>query len=37
MTPEEIIVTLIGVGAIGWIYWYFFLAGRGRGGERRER
>jgi hypothetical protein len=36
MTLTEIIVTVVGIGAIGWINWYFFLAGRGSGGERRD-
>lgn len=28
MTTVELIVTLAGLGAIGWINWYFFLSGR---------
>ena len=27
MSTVQIIVTLLGIGAIGWINWYFFLAG----------
>ncbi len=26
MTPAEIVVTLLGLGAIAWVNWYFFLA-----------
>ena len=26
MTTAQIVVTLLGVAAIGWIYWYFFVA-----------
>jgi plastocyanin domain-containing protein len=28
MTAAQIAVTLLGAAAIGWIYWYFFAAGR---------
>ena len=28
MTPVEILVSLLGLAAIGWVNWYFFLAGR---------
>jgi plastocyanin domain-containing protein len=28
MTAAQIVVTLLGAAAIGWIYWYFFAAGR---------
>jgi plastocyanin domain-containing protein len=28
MTAAQIAVTLLGVAAIVWIYWYFFVAGR---------
>jgi plastocyanin domain-containing protein len=28
MTTAQIAVTLLGAGAIGWIYWYFFAATR---------
>jgi hypothetical protein len=24
MTPSEVVVTLLGVGAIAWVNWYFF-------------
>jgi hypothetical protein len=24
MTPAEVIVTLLGIGAIAWVNWYFF-------------
>jgi hypothetical protein len=24
MTPARVIVTLLGVGAIAWVNWYFF-------------
>ena len=27
MTPVELVVTLAGLAAIGWLNWYFFLAG----------
>lgn len=30
MTPAQIVVTSAGLGAIGWVLWYFLLA-RGRG------
>ena len=26
MTFDRIIVTLAGIAAIGWVYWYFFRA-----------
>lgn len=29
MTPAQIAVTLLGLAAVAWINWYFFLAGRG--------
>jgi plastocyanin domain-containing protein len=29
MTSAQIIVSLLGLAAIAWINWYFFLAGRG--------
>ena len=25
MTSAEVIVTLLGIGAIAWVNWYFFL------------
>jgi plastocyanin domain-containing protein len=28
MTPAQIAVTLLGLGAIVWVNWYFFVAGR---------
>lgn len=28
MTPSELAVTVLGLAAIGWVNWYFFLAGR---------
>ncbi len=28
MTSEQIAVTLLGLAAVAWINWYFFLAGR---------
>jgi len=28
MTPVQIAVTLVGLATIGWINWYFFVAGR---------
>ena len=28
MTPAQIAVTLLGLAAVAWINWYFFLAGR---------
>ena len=28
MTPIQLAVTLLGLAAIGWINWYFFVAGR---------
>lgn len=31
MTAAQIAVTLLGLAAIAWINWYFFLAGRGAG------
>ena len=31
MTNSEIAVVLGGIAAIGWVNWYFFLAGRGHG------
>ena len=31
MTNAEIVVTAVGLLAIAWINWYFFLAGRGPG------
>lgn len=31
MTGAELAVTLLGLAAIGWVNWYFFLAGRGEG------
>jgi hypothetical protein len=27
MTAAEIVVTLLGLAAIAWVNWYFFLAG----------
>jgi hypothetical protein len=30
MTTSEIIVTLLGIVAIAWVNYYFFLAGRSR-------
>jgi hypothetical protein len=29
MTMSRIIVTLLGVGAIGWVNYYLFFAGKG--------
>lgn len=29
MTSTQIAVTLLGLAAVGWVNWYFFLAGRG--------
>jgi len=29
MTTTQVIVTLLGLAAIGWVNWYFFVAGRG--------
>jgi len=29
MTTAQVIVTLLGLAAIGWVNWYFFVAGRG--------
>ena len=29
MTTEEIVVTLLGILAIAWVNYYFFLVGRG--------
>lgn len=29
MTPAQIAVTLLGLAAVAWINWYFFLPGRG--------
>ena len=28
MTTSEVVVTLSGIAAIGWVNWYFFIAGR---------
>lgn len=28
MTLDQLIVTLLGAGAIGWVNYYFFVAGR---------
>ena len=28
MTGSEVVVTLLGLAAIAWVNWYFFLAGR---------
>jgi plastocyanin domain-containing protein len=30
MTAAELAVTALGFAAIGWVNWYFFLAGRGQ-------
>lgn len=32
MTGGDWIVVALGVAAIAWINWYFFLSGRGEGG-----
>ncbi|MGH7526916.1 MAG: hypothetical protein ACREMX_09450 [Gemmatimonadales bacterium] len=37
MTTQEIIVTLAGLGAIVWVNYYFFFAGRGVVRKRDER
>jgi len=29
MTTAQVIVTLLGLAAIAWVNWYFFVAGRG--------
>lgn len=29
MTTSEVVVTLLGLAAIAWVNWYFFVAGRG--------
>ena len=29
MTSAQIVVTLLGLGAVLWVNWYFFVAGRG--------
>jgi hypothetical protein len=34
MTMSKIIVTLLGVGAIAWVNYYFFLAGKSVNSER---
>jgi hypothetical protein len=34
MTTSEIVVTVLGVIAIAWVNYYFFLAGRS--GEKRN-
>jgi plastocyanin domain-containing protein len=31
MTGAQIVVTVAGVALIGWVVWYFFLAGRSEG------
>ena len=35
MTMTKIIVTLLGAGAIAWVYYYFFFAGKKKAGTRR--
>jgi hypothetical protein len=30
MTSAEVIVTLLGIGAIAWVNWYFFWSQRRR-------
>ena len=32
MTPADVIVVSVGLAAVAWINWYFFLA-QGRGAE----
>ena len=29
MTTAQLVVTLLGLAAVAWVNWYFFLAGRG--------
>ena len=29
MTTSEVVVTLLGLAALAWVNWYFFVAGRG--------
>ena len=35
MTGAQLIVTVAGVGLIGWVVWYFFLASRSEGRTQR--
>ena len=30
MTAAEVVVTLLGVAAIAWVNWYFFMAGNSK-------
>lgn len=30
MTAAEVVVTLLGVAAIAWVNWYFFIAGNSK-------
>jgi len=34
MTAAEVVVTLLGVAAIAWVNWYFFIAGKGVNSKR---
>ncbi len=41
MRPDDIAVVIAAIVAIGWVNWYFFVAGDrradGRGGGQRDR
>jgi hypothetical protein len=36
MTSAEVIVTLLGVGAIGWVNWYFFAGTTEAASQRKH-
>jgi hypothetical protein len=36
MTPADLVVIVAGVAAIAWVNWYFFVAGRRRGGTAKH-
>jgi hypothetical protein len=37
MTGMEVLVLLLSAGAIAWVNWYFFVAGRGAAAPVTER
>lgn len=36
MTPAEVIVNVLGIGAIAWVNWYFFAGTRGAASQRKH-
>ena len=36
MTTADLVVIAGGIAAIAWVNWYFFVAGRRRGGAARH-